>query len=195
VTAPSASRRSTLHTDKFPDDFDKLGRVSGEGLIIRTTADQCLKVHGNEPGLPMALSDSEIRDALNEGNLVIDPFEESSLNPAGYDLRLSAEAELEPSEHRLVVTMESVGLGSDLVGVLHIRSSLAREGILASLALVDPGFRGQLTISLFNSGKKAIRIKAGERFVQLTLLRLGRHAATKYDGRYQDSRGVVSSRR
>ena len=92
---------------------------SGEGLIIRTTVDQCLEVHGNEPGLPMALSDSEIRDALNEGNLVINPFDEASLNPAGYDLRLNAEAGLEPGEHRLVATMERGELGSDRVGVLH----------------------------------------------------------------------------
>jgi dCTP deaminase len=143
----------------------------------------------------MALSDSEIRDALNDKAVVIDPFSEASLNPAGYDLRLSADAVLEPLEHQLVATMENVELGADLVGILHIRSSLAREGILASLALVDPGFRGQLTISLFNSGRKTVRLKAGERFVQLTLLRLGRHPATKYKGRYQDSRGIVGSRR
>ena len=143
----------------------------------------------------MTLSDSEIQDALAEKSLVIDPFDEASLNPAGYDLRLSDEVALEPSEHRLVATMERVELSRDLVGVLHIRSSLAREGVLASLALVDPGFRGQLTISLFNGGNKAIRLKAGERFVQLTLLRLARQAATKYEGRYQDSRGVVGSRR
>jgi len=143
----------------------------------------------------MALSDSEIRDALAEKSLAIDPFDEASLNPAGYDLKLSAEALLEPSEHRLVATREKVELGNDLAGVLHLRSSLAREGILASLALVDPGFRGQLTISLFNSSRRTIRLKAGERFVQLTLLRLGRQAVTKYEGRYQDSHGVVDSRR
>ena len=143
----------------------------------------------------MALSDSEIRESLTGESLVIAPFDESSLNPAGYDLRLSAEVALAPSEHRLVATMETVELGRDLVGILHIRSSLAREGILASLSLVDPGFRGQLTISLFNSGRKTIQLKAGERFVQLTLFRLGRQAAAKYEGRYQDSRGVVGSRR
>ena len=143
----------------------------------------------------MALSDAEIRDALSAKNLVIDPLDEASLNPAGYDLRLSAEVALAPSEHRLVATMERVELGRDLVGILHVRSSLAREGILASLALVDPGFRGQLTISLFNSGRKMIQLKAGERFVQLTFLRLGRQAAAKYEGRYQDSLGVVGSRR
>jgi len=132
---------------------------------------------------------------LSAKNLVIDPLDETSLNPAGYDLRLSAEVALAPSEHRLVATMERVELGRDLVGILHVRSSLAREGILASLALVDPGFRGQLTISLFNSGRKMIQLKAGERFVQLTFLRLGRQAAAKYEGRYQDSLGVVGSRR
>jgi dCTP deaminase len=143
----------------------------------------------------MTLSDSEIQDALNDKSLVIDPFDKASLNPAGYDLRLSADAALEPLEHRLVATMENVELGGDLVGILHIRSSLAREGILASLAVVDPGFRGQLTISLFNSGRKTVRLRRGERFLQLTLLRLGRQAATKYKGRYQDSRGIVGSRR
>ncbi len=143
----------------------------------------------------MALSDSEIRDALNAGSLVIEPFEQACLGPAGYDLRVSAGVVLDPAEHRLVATMERVELGRDLVGMLHIRSSLAREGILASLALVDPGFRGQLTISLFNNSRKAVQLRAGERFAQLTLLRLGRDASAKYEGRYQDSSGVVGSRR
>lgn len=132
---------------------------------------------------------------MSTRSLVIEPFEETGLNPAGYDLRLAAARSLGPLKHCLVATMERVELGRDLVGVLHIRSSLAREGMLASLALVDPGFRGQLTISLFNSGKKTIQLKAGERFVQMTLHRLGREAAMKYEGRYQDSNGVVSSRR
>ena len=143
----------------------------------------------------MALSDSEIRGALAEKTLIIAPFDEASLNPAGYDLRLSTEVALEPSEHRLVATIERVELDSGLVGILHIRSSLAREGILASLALVDPGFKGQLTISLSNTGSNTIQLKAGERFVQLTVLRLGKRAVAPYDGRYQNSLGVVGSRR
>jgi dCTP deaminase len=102
---------------------------------------------------------------------------------------------LQPGEHGLAATLERVELGGGLLGNLHIRSSLAREGVLASLALVDPGFRGQLTISLFNGSKKLIRLQAGERFVQLTLVKLGRGAARKYEGRYQDSAGVVGSRR
>ena len=143
----------------------------------------------------MALSDSEIRDALHVRSLVIEPFDEAGLNPAGYDLRLGDSVILEPGRHLLAATMERVELGRDVVGIMHIRSSLAREGIVGSLALVDPGFRGQLTISLFNSSQNPVRLKAGERFVQLMLVKLGREAAKKYEGRYQDSAGVVSSRR
>jgi len=143
----------------------------------------------------MALSDREIRGALKDKDLVIEPFAKTSLNPGGYDLRTSAPVALGPSEHCLVATLERVELGNELVGVLHLRSSLAREGILGSLALVDPGFRGQLTISLFNGGKTTVSLNAGERFVQLTLLRLSSRAAGKYEGRYQDSSGVVGSRR
>jgi len=81
----------------------------------------------------MALSDSEIQAALSEKSLVIDPFDEGSLNPAGYDLRLSTDVALEPSEHCLVATMERVELGNDLVGILHIRSSWRGRGYWRAL--------------------------------------------------------------
>ncbi len=95
----------------------------------------------------------------------------------------------------LVASMERVELSNRIVGFLHLRSSLAREGLFASLALVDPGFRGQLTVSLYNSGDSAVHLAKGERFIQLSLLRLGKPAINKYAGRYQNSTGVVASRR
>jgi len=143
----------------------------------------------------MALSDSEIRSALRTKRLIIEPFEQSCLNAAGYDLRSHADLSLEPGEQGLAATLERVELHRGLLGLLHLRSSLAREGLFGSLALVDPGFRGQLTISLLNGSRKRVQLRAGERFVQLALVKLGRMAARKYEGRYQDSRGVVRSRR
>src|SRR5256885_12225556 len=41
-----------------------------------------------------------------------------------------------------------------------LRSSFAREGVIASLALVDPGYQGQLTISLYNAGARPVIIQA-----------------------------------
>jgi len=142
----------------------------------------------------MALSDKEITGAIKTGQFHIVP-RNPKLNPAGIDLRADRSLMLRPREQKLVATVEKVELSDEFLGMLHIRSSLAREGIVASLALVDPGFRGQLTVSLYNAGDRLVSLRKGERFVQLSLLRLGMPATHAYVGKYQDSRGVVKSRR
>jgi dCTP deaminase len=142
----------------------------------------------------MVLSDKEITSAIKKGELTIRPIG-FRLNPAGVDLRVDRNIRLKPKQHLLVASIERVELSNHIVGFLHLRSSLAREGLFASLALVDPGFRGQLTVSLYNSGDSAVNLARGERFIQLSLLRLGKPAIKEYAGRYQNSSGVVASRR
>ena len=142
----------------------------------------------------MALSDREIISAIKTGQIRIQP-KIGRLNPAGIDLRAHRSIELRPGRHKLAATLERVELSENILGILHLRSSLAREGVVASLALVDPGFRGQLTVSLYNAGDRSVSLHKGERFIQLTLLRLGTPATHTYNGKYQNSRGVVRSRR
>ncbi len=141
------------------------------------------------------LSDVEIEKRIKDMSLVLSPFDPSSLNGAGYDLHLAMETAIPAGKHQLAATMERVELPDDLTGTLHIRSSLARAGILASLALVDPGFRGQLTISLYNAGTETFRMSKGDKFVQMVLHTLGTKTDRPYRGRYQDSQGIVESRR
>lgn len=142
----------------------------------------------------MAMSDGEIAAAIRKKQLRIVPSP-SRINPAGIDLRAAKKIILAPKRHKLAATLERVELFERVLGVLHIRSSFAREGVIASLALVDPGFKGNLTISLYNAGERRVIIRESERFVQLTLFRLGRPSRRSYTGRYQNSAGVVASRR
>src|SRR6266581_6372055 len=142
----------------------------------------------------MALSDTEITSAIKTGQIKIRP-RMARLNPAGVDLRIDRDLELNPGHQRLAATIERVELSENFLGILHIRTSLDREEIVASLALVDPGFQGQLTVSLHNAGDRPVRLGRGERFIQLSLLRLGRPATQTYAGKYQNSRGIVESRR
>ena len=145
-------------------------------------------------GPSMSLSDVEIRAAVRVGEFAVRP-KIARLNPGGVDLRIGRGTTLQSREQRLVASLERVELSKNLLGILHIRSSLAREGVFASLALVDPGFRGQLTVSLYNAGERPVNIRRGERFIQLSLFRLGKPAREGYEGRYQDSQGIVSSKR
>ena len=142
----------------------------------------------------MALSDEEIMTVIKKGELKIVP-RGFRVNPAGVDLRIDRDITLRPKQQSLVASIETVELSANIIGFLHLRSSLSREGLFASLALVDPGFRGQLTVSLYNAGDNPVNLARAERFIQLSIIRLGKPAINKYSGRYQDSSGVVASRR
>ena len=141
------------------------------------------------------LSDTEILKHLNNGEVKLEPFEPSCLNPAGYDLRCSKTVILKPKHYELVATLETVELGLNITAYLHIRSSLAREGVIGSFAVVDPGFRGQLTLNLHNVSEKEITLEKGERIVQIAFHNLGSVAQKGYSGSYQNSKGIVSSKR
>jgi dCTP deaminase len=141
------------------------------------------------------LSDTDILAALKSGDLRIEPLTETSLSSAGYDLRCGLAAEVQAKGHSLIHTLERVELCPSLCGQLFIRSSFAREGLFGSFALVDPGFRGQLTLCIANFGEKPVTIGEGERVAQLVFHRLASLSSKPYAGRYQDSTGIIKSRR
>ena len=142
------------------------------------------------------LSDTEILENLKTGEIKLEPTDLSAcLNPAGYDLRCAKTAVLKPKQYVLVATLETVELGLNVAAFMYIRSSLAREGLIGSFAVVDPGFRGQLTLNLHNVSDKEVTLYEGERIVQIVFHSLGSSANKGYNGSYQNSKGIVSSRR
>lgn len=142
------------------------------------------------------LSDSQILESLKNGEIKLEPKDLSAcLNPAGYDLRSSKTVTIKPKEYELVATLETVELDLNIVAFMHIRSSLAREGIIGSFAVIDPGFRGQLTLHLQNFSNKEVIVKEKERIVQIVFHSLSGRADKGYNGSYQNSKGVVTSKR
>jgi dCTP deaminase len=141
------------------------------------------------------LSDEQIIEHLKTGEVKLEPYEPSCLNPAGYDLRSLKRVVLKPKEYELVATLETVELGLGVTAYMYIRSSLAREGVIGSFAVVDPGFRGQLTLNLHNVSEKEVTLGKGERIVQIVFHKLGGKAKKGYSGSYQNSKGIVTSKR
>ena len=153
----------------------------------------------------MILPDHKIRKEI-----LIEPFNEKSLQPAGYDLRVGKEAMVNgkfinvekegkviipPKGHALILTLERVKLSDDVMGDMRLRSTFAREGLLGSFAWVDPGWDGNLTLALFNSSEEEVVLHYGERFVQIAFIRLEEPSSKPYRGNYQGSRHLVLSKR
>ncbi|MEM2880609.1 MAG: dCTP deaminase [Candidatus Methanomethylicaceae archaeon] len=141
------------------------------------------------------LSDADILKYINEGLLRIEPFVLDCMSPSGYDLRSGISTDVEPKTTVLIHTLETVELSSSICGHIFIRSSFAREGIFGSFAFVDPGFKGQLTLSLSNLGDATVKIFAGEKVAQIVFMKLLTPSVRPYGGRYQNSSGVVKSKR
>src|SRR5437870_13192896 len=129
----------------------------------------------------MAMSDKEIHTAVRGGQLEISP-EPEKINPAGIDLRAVEKLTIKPGHQTLAATMERVRLPNNFLGILHLRSSLAREGLIASVALVEPGYHGQLNIILYNARGWTVHTKDGGCDVQLTLEKPGMLAKRSYKG-------------
>ena len=170
----------------------------------------------------MILSDKTILKMIDENSLVISPMENCQVQPASVDIRLgntfsivedsstgiiSLENEIQyktiktdtyillPGQFVLATTMEYFELPDNLTAFVEGRSSLGRMGLfIQNAGWVDPGFKGEITLELYNANRCAIELKAGRRVGQLVFALMDDHALNPYNGKYQGQRGATGSR-
>jgi dUTP pyrophosphatase len=92
---------------------------------------------------------------------------------AGYDLACVEDFTLWPGRRRVIGTGVAIALPPSVAGLVTPRSGLAaRHGITIVNApgLVDPGYRGELRVTLLNTGDTPYAARAGDRIAQLLLV-------------------------
>jgi deoxycytidine triphosphate deaminase len=94
-----------------------------------------------------------------------------------------------PGDFVLCATAECVYIPPDAMGMLFLKSSAGRMGFEHShSAYIDPGFVGTLTLELYNSAPWPLELVAGERLVQLVLVKTTERPVELYGevGHYQN---------
>lgn len=170
----------------------------------------------------MILADKTLTKMIEEKTLVVEPIEEGQIQPASIDIRLgntfsivedtstgiiNLENEIKyktittdsyillPNQFVLATTMEYFDLPDDLTAFVEGRSSLGRMGLfIQNAGWVDPGFKGEITLELYNANRCAIELKAGRRVGQLVFAKMDETALNPYNGKYQGQRGATGSR-
>lgn len=133
------------------------------------------------------------------------PFIDPRAVPEGYTERIVVPDDgafiLHPREFALGTTLEHVEIPADLVAMVEGRSSLGRLAIVihATAGLVDPGFKGHITLELSNLGNVPVALYPRMRVSQIVLHRMASPAARPYGSpgrgsKYQGQRGPVASR-
>jgi dCTP deaminase len=114
---------------------------------------------------------------------------------AGYDIRIAEDIvfgaygvlvnrEWKLGKFTLASAMEEFDMPFDLVGVVHDKSTWARRGLSVFNTVVEPGWRGHLTLELVFHGNQALHIKAGSGIAQILFSQIAEPAA--YSGKYQN---------
>lgn len=152
----------------------------------------------------MVLTDDEIRAACLEGLISIDPFADSQIEPASYDLRVGPKAAasstkkitnleeagfllVSPGDFVIVSTYESMRLDASHVGRFGLTSKHARSGLIATVGpQIDPGYHGRLTIGLTNLSTKPVTLSYKDTFLTVEFHRLETPSSKPYSGKYQD---------
>jgi dCTP deaminase len=124
------------------------------------------------------------------------------VGPAGYDLRLDLVERntsnwfgapealnnfwLQPDQFVLASAMEEFRMPDDLLGVVHDKSSWARKGLAVQNTVIEPGWRGFLTLELKNEGREPLLLERGAGICQVIFHLLDEPADHPYNGKYQD---------
>jgi deoxycytidine triphosphate deaminase len=96
---------------------------------------------------------------------------------------------LAPGMYYLCVTTESVNMPQDLIAFILPRSTLFRAGVSLRTAVVDPGYKGALTIGIKNEGPLEFKLKRSARIAQIVFSEV-KGNAEEYNGKYQGGKVV-----
>lgn len=120
---------------------------------------------------------------------------DESTHPPEHKVDGLAKIAVEPGEFCLARTDEHFDLPSEVMALMHGRSSIGRLGLFVENAgLVDRGFSGTLTLELFNPTENVIEVPAHSRVAQLAFFHQGGSPDGAYDGKYQGQVDATKSR-
>lgn len=108
------------------------------------------------------------------------------LSSCGYDIRCAERIVLNPGHFSLASSVEQFNMPNYIVAFVNDKSSWARRGLAVQNTVIEPGWRGFLTIELSNHGHEILEIKEGDPIAQIIFHRLDDITEKPYEGKYQD---------
>lgn len=139
------------------------------------------------------LASAPIKDMLTEK--VRGPLASHGLSEAGYDIRIKQDVimsgagiwidgEYRPGKFVLASAMEEFQMPEYLVGVVHDKSTWARHRLSVFNTVIEPGWKGFLTLELVYHGNRELVIPAGTGIAQVLFHEVA--VSASYDGKYQN---------
>jgi len=167
-------------------DFDLRNYIATGRLLIQPFDPSIIR----ENGVDLRLGD-EYCVLKYDNEEIVDPYNMHTDELAElYECYKADEVVIKPHRHYLLHTLEYVKLPPELMGIVELRSTFARLGLIIPPTVIDGGFEGQLTIELLG-GSFPVKLKAGQRFLHVIFAKVTTPIERPYKGKYQGQRGVT----
>lgn len=108
------------------------------------------------------------------------------VGPAGYDVRIAEDLIMWPGRFALVSTVERFDMPDDVLAIVHDKSTWVRRGLSVFNTVIEPGWRGFLTLELKMNAPRFLRVRAGSGIAQIVFHRLEAPTERPYRGKYMD---------
>lgn len=106
------------------------------------------------------------------------------LTEAGYDIRIAQDVMMSYSNRfQLASAVEEFDMPSDMVGRVCDKSTWARQGLSVFNTVIEPGWKGFLTLELVYHGNGKLFIPKGTGIAQVLFQLV--YEDVNYDGKYQ----------
>jgi dCTP deaminase len=110
------------------------------------------------------------------------------LSHAGYDVRIAQHVILPAGKFFLASTIEHFNIPNDVIAMVHDKSTWARRGLSLFNTVIEPGWKGFLTLELINNSDELIFIDDGDPIAQIIFMRLEEPTDNPYSGKYQSQK-------
>jgi dCTP deaminase len=180
-------------------DRDILDRLRDGDLVVEPIDDLDMQVQPASIDLRLG---SEFLEFQRTNIPCIHPNREAEVSEYVTETHVSEGDEfiLHPGDFVLGTTKERVEIPPDLLASVEGRSSLGRLAVVihATAGIVDPGYKGQITLELSNLGTAPVALSPGMRVSQLIFTEMKSAAERPYGtdrgSKYQDQTGPQASR-
>ena len=89
---------------------------------------------------------------------------------AGLDLFIIEPADIKPNQRALLHTGIAMSIPNGFVGLIWPRSKLAaKKGVVVLAGVIDSDYRGEIMVSLLNTGNDIVELRSGDKVAQLII--------------------------
>ena len=164
--------------------------VKNNGLVENLSARELTSPEG--AGFDLRIG--ELYEISGQGFMGLEERETPTMNlVAKFEEGKNIKVELKPQTYYVMKTVESVNMPPDLLAIMTPRSTLFRSGVFIFGGQTPPGYKGGLSMGLYNFRNENFILEMGARVVHIMFFEV-KGESNLYHGQWQGGRVTTEQR-